>query len=68
VGAYWPAGHIIGYEHTFMNQVADMMNGIASNKPLKPDFVDGLRNQEVLDAVLQSCGERKWVKVKKNKV
>jgi len=66
--AYWPAGHVIGYEHTFVNQVADTMNGIAGNKKLWPDFVDGLRNQEVLDAVMQSCRERSWVKVVKHKV
>lgn len=68
MNAYWPAGHIIGYEHTFINQVADMMNGITENKPLSPDFVDGLRNQEVLDAVMKSCQERAWVKVQKHKV
>lgn len=69
VEAWWPPGHIIGYEHTFINQVADLMNGLAdSRSKLAPDFVDGLRCQEVLDAVMESVKAKKWVKVNKNKV
>ncbi len=63
VSAYWPPGHIIGYEHTFMNQAADLVNGIAGNEKLSPDFEDGLRCQQVLEAVLKSAQERAWVKV-----
>ncbi|KPJ58793.1 MAG: dehydrogenase [Planctomycetes bacterium DG_23] len=61
--AYWPPGHLIGYEHTFVSQAADLVKGIAEGTELKPDFEDGLRNQEVLDAVLKSCEERAWIKV-----
>lgn len=67
-GAYWPAGHIIGYEHTFVNQVADLMNAVGNRKQMRPDFVDGLRCQEVMDAVLQSCRKKRWVAVKRHKV
>ncbi len=66
-GAYWPPGHIIGYEHGFVNQVADLMQAIASGKPCKPDFEDGLRCQEVLDAVLQSAGQRCWIPIRTGK-
>ncbi len=69
VDAWWPAGHIIGYEHTFINHLADLIRGMYGQKKLlRPDFTDGLRCQEVLDAVSQSCKSRKWVKVVKNKV
>jgi len=67
-GAWWPAGHIIGYEHGFINQVADLMQGLAQGTPLKPDFEDGLRCQEVLEAVLKSARERCWVPIRARKV
>ncbi|MBI3008283.1 MAG: Gfo/Idh/MocA family oxidoreductase [Candidatus Omnitrophica bacterium] len=63
VGAWWPPGHIIGYEHTFVNSVYDLMNYIADDKMPSPNFIDGLRCQEVLDAVELSCKERTWIKV-----
>lgn len=61
VGAWWPAGHIIGYEHTFVNMVADLLNGIAAKRPVMPDFADALKTQRVLDAVLISAEQRCWV-------
>lgn len=69
VDAWWPPGHIIGYEHGFINQTADIMRGMADGRfQMSPDFVDGLRCQEVLDAVMDSAKSKKWVKVKKAKV
>jgi predicted dehydrogenase len=65
MSAYWPPGHIIGYEHTFVNQAADLLTGIARNRRLSPDFEDGLRCQQVLDAVLQSAKRRRWVTIPK---
>jgi len=61
--AYWPPGHIIGYEHGFISQVADMMQAIAHGTAIKPDFEDGLRCQEVLEAVMKSAADRCWVPV-----
>lgn len=60
---YWPAGHIIGYEHTFINIVAELMKGIENGYSPEPNFVDGIRNQAVLEAVEQSVQERTWVEV-----
>lgn len=60
---YWPAGHILGYEHTFVNLVAELMKGIENGYSPEPNFVDGVRNQAVLEAVEQSVQERTWVKV-----
>ncbi len=63
VGAYWPPGHIIGYEHTFINQVRDFVTAVANDTEIAPDMVDGLRCQEVLEAVTTSCRERSWIKI-----
>ncbi len=65
VSAYWPPGHVIGYEHTFVNQAADLLTGIARNRKLSPDFEDGLRCQQVLDAVVESAKTKRWVKIPK---
>ncbi len=65
IHGYWPPGHIIGYEHTFISMVVDIMNHLAGRtKEFHADFEDGLRCQEVLDAVLLSCKERRWVRIK----
>jgi predicted dehydrogenase len=61
VGAWWPAGHIIGWEHTFTHGVMDLLSGIAVGKSPDPTFVDGLRCQSVLDAIEESAGSRQWV-------
>ncbi|MFC5651049.1 Gfo/Idh/MocA family protein [Paenibacillus solisilvae] len=55
-GAYWPAGHPIGYEHTFINLMHEFMRGISGNggNP-SPSFEDGYRNQVVLEAIEQSA-------------
>jgi predicted dehydrogenase len=62
-GAYWPAGHIIGYEHTFINLMVELMNGISRGYSPEPNFEDGVRNQLVLDAVEKSVKTRQWVKL-----
>ncbi len=62
---WWVPGCAIGYEHTFGNQAADLMDAIATGKPMKPDFDDGLACQRVLDAVLESCETSRWVDVNK---
>jgi predicted dehydrogenase len=61
LSAWWPAGHIIGWEHTFTHGVLDLLNGIAANESPAPTFEDGVRCQAVLDAVERSAGSRSWV-------
>lgn len=63
-GAYWPSGHIIGYEHTFINTVHDLMQGVARGQSPQPNFVDGVKNQAVLEAAEISARERRWVAIK----
>jgi predicted dehydrogenase len=60
---WWVPGLQIGYEHTFVHQVADFLKGIETGVPAQPNFRDALRTQYVLDAVLQSAREHKWVNV-----
>ena len=55
VGAWWPPGHIIGYEHTFVHAMADFLNAIARGTKATPNFLDGVREMEVLDAGLESA-------------
>jgi predicted dehydrogenase len=61
---WWPAGHIIGWQHTFVHQVLNLMNGIASNELPTPNFYDGLKCQAVLEAVEKSAESGMWVNVK----
>jgi predicted dehydrogenase len=62
-GVYWPAAHIIGYEHTFVNLISELMNGVAKGYSPNPNFEDGVRNQAVLEAVEASVKKGSWVKV-----
>jgi len=67
--AWWGGGHVLGYDHTFTNQIGDLMRAIADRRrKMQPDFVDGLRCQEVLDAVLESCARKKWIQVRQRAV
>ena len=60
---WWPPGHIIGWEHTFVHQIAYLLDSIHKNEKVTPDFYDGAKCQLVLDAVSQSAGSRKWVTI-----
>ena len=61
IANYWPAGHILGWEHAFINAVADVINGIVDKKDVHPTFAEGLATQKVLDAVEQSANSGAWV-------
>jgi predicted dehydrogenase len=63
VKAWWPPGHIIGYEHTFTHTVFDLLEGLADDRLPEPNFVDGVRNQRVLEAIERSSRSRRWVGV-----
>ncbi len=57
VGAWWPPGHGLGYEHTFTHEIRDFLEAIGQGTDPTPSFADGLRVQRVLAAVEQSAAE-----------
>ncbi len=63
VGNWWPAGHIIGYEHTFVHTVYDLLEAVARDKVPTPNFDDGVKNQKVLAAMEKAAASKRWVKV-----
>jgi len=62
-GAWWPPGHIIGWEHTFTHTVHDLLEGVADGRSPHPTFEDGVRNQRVLHAIERAHAERRWLDV-----
>jgi len=61
---WWPHGHIIGYEHTFIHEIYHLIDCIVNDKPIAPigaTFFDGLKCQEMLDAVIESSEKGRWI-------
>ena len=63
VGAWWPPGHLLGYEHGFTHQVVDLITAIAKDEDPRPTFADGLQVQRVLAAVEQSAASGAWTEI-----
>jgi predicted dehydrogenase len=64
MSAWWPPGHIIGWEHTFTHEARDLVSAIGDGSDPAPSFADGLQVQQVLDAVLASAESgSSWVPV-----
>jgi predicted dehydrogenase len=59
--AWWPPGHLIGYEHTFTHTIYDLLEAIADGKIPRPSFADGVANQAVLEAMERAARTRRWV-------
>ena len=57
---WWVPGLIIGYEHTFVHQVADFLGSLETGKPCAPTFEDALQTQMVCEAVIASGRDRQW--------
>lgn len=60
---WWPDGHTIGYEHTFVHTLADFVRALPGKARFRPDFADGLAAQIVLDAAQRSAASGRWVKL-----
>ena len=58
---WWVPGCTIGYEHTFINALADFLKGVESGTPAEPTFRTALQTQKVCDAILQSAKSGQWV-------
>jgi predicted dehydrogenase len=66
LSAWWPPGHIIGYEHAFTHQARDLLEAIATGTEPRPSFADGLGVQLVLDGVERSAAaDGVWTHVEK---
>ena len=63
MGKWWVPGLQIGYEHSFVHQIADFLEGVAKGRPASPTFRDALETQYVCDAVLKSAKTERWEKV-----
>jgi len=63
MGNWWVPGLQIGYEHSFVHQVKDFLEGVAKGEPTAPTFRDALETQRVCDAVLNSAKSTQWVDV-----
>ncbi len=63
MGKWWVPGLAVGYETSFVHQVADFLEGLAKGKPAGPTFREALETQKICDAVLASAKSGAWTKV-----
>ncbi|GGH25537.1 Gfo/Idh/MocA family protein [Paenibacillus segetis] len=61
--AWWPPGHTIGFEHTFIHEMLELSSAIEEGRQPEPNFHDGVKCQAVLEAVERSIDERRWVNI-----
>jgi predicted dehydrogenase len=61
--AWWPPGHVIGYEHEFVHAVVDFMKAIETGEEIRPNFYDGLKEMQVLEAGLESAAKGREITV-----
>jgi predicted dehydrogenase len=60
---WWPPGHVIGYEHTFVHELYEFLEAVAHGRETSPSFVDGVLCCKVLDAVEESVKRKEWVEL-----
>ena len=59
---FWPPGHIIGYEHTFIATLADFLDCLAENQQFHPNFDDGVEVQKLLEAIETAARTGAWTR------
>jgi len=64
VGAWWPPGHIIGYEHEFTHAVVDFMTAYDKGTKIEPNLYDGLKNVQILEAAIKSSNSGLRINIK----
>ena len=67
IANWWPHGHIIGWEHSFVHEINHLLDCIVNNKdvaPLGATFEDGYRNAVICDGIVESASERRTVDLK----
>jgi predicted dehydrogenase len=60
---WWVPGLSIGYEHSFVHQVADFLKSLETGEPCAPNFKDALETQAVCEAVIESGATRSWKEI-----
>jgi predicted dehydrogenase len=60
---WWPPGHVIGWEHTFVHENYEFLSAVAGDGEFRPSFADAYRVQELLDAVERSDATGEWMSV-----
>jgi predicted dehydrogenase len=63
VGAWWPPGHIIGYEHEFTHAVSDFLTAVEKGTKIEPNLLDGMKDMQVLEAAITSSASGRKVAV-----
>ena len=63
MAAWWPPGHIIGYEHEFTHAVSDFLTAMEKGTKIEPNFLDGMRDMQVLEAAIISANAGRKVSV-----
>ncbi len=63
MAAWWPAGHIIGYEHEFVHAVVDFVDAVNRKTRIRPDFYDGMMELRVLEAGLESAASGRKIQI-----
>ena len=64
---WWPHGHIIGWEHTFVHEIHHLLDAIVNNASIAPygaDFLDGYNNAVICDGILESARSKRQVDLK----
>jgi predicted dehydrogenase len=63
IANWWPPGHVIGYEHEFVHAVVDFVKAASTKTKIEPNFYDGMKEMEVLEAGLHSAETGKTVAI-----
>jgi predicted dehydrogenase len=63
LGKWWVPGLSIGYEHSFVHQLADFLEGLSTGKPASPTFREALETTRVCDAIIASAKKGKWMEI-----
>ena len=69
IDRWWPPGHVLGWEHTFVHESREFLNGVANGtEPSAASFADGYAVQRVLDGIERAADQRRWVDIDTNGV
>jgi predicted dehydrogenase len=63
IAAWWPPGHIIGYEHEFSHAIVDFLNAIDKGTSIAPNFYDGMKAMQILEAAMKSAATGQKINV-----